>query len=177
MRRTRTLTSLGLFPLLLLGAACSKDGGGGGGSPAVATDPNAPVIVNLRVAFGAGCTLPNNLRGTIETLAFEYADADGNLRGGALVNRTSAAIGPPSTITAALPSPGVAMSGTSAGTITIAGCLAFGSNSSVSEQVQVTDTSGKTSNVLSLEVTRPAGAPLLPQSDKADFIKRSEPRP
>jgi hypothetical protein len=174
MRRTRTLTGLGVLPLLLLGAACGKDGGGGRGLPSVATDPNAPVIVNLRVSFGKSCTLPNNRLGTVETLAFDYTDADGNLRGGVLENKTSAAVGDPITFTGALPSPGVVMSGTTSGTITVAGCLAFGSNSSVGEQVRVTDTSGKASNVLSLEVTRPAGVPLLPHSDKADFGKRFE---
>jgi len=174
MKRMRTLTSLGLLPLLLLGVACGKDGGGGGGSPSVATDPNAPVIVNLRVAFGPGCTLSSNRPGTIETLAFDYTDADGNLRGGVLENRTSAAIGDPITFTASLPSPGVAMSGTTSGTITIAACLHFGGNSSVSEEVRVTDTSGKASNVLALEIPKPAGLPLLPRSDKVDFGKRIE---
>ena len=66
------------------------------------------------------------------------------------------------------------MSGTSAGTISISACLFFGSNGSISEQVRVTDTSGNASNVLSLEVTRPAGVPLLPHSDKANFGKRLE---
>ena len=55
------------------------------------------------------------------------------------------------------------MSGTTSGTITITACLLFGSNSSISEEVRVTDTSGKGSNVLALEVTRPAGLPLLPR--------------
>jgi hypothetical protein len=174
MIRTKTLTSLGLLPLLFLGAACGKDGGGGGRLPSAPTDPNAPAIANLRVAFGASCMLPNNLLGTIETLAFDYVDADGNLRGGVLENKTSAAVGTPATITATLPSPGVTISGTSAGTISIAACLFFGSNGSISEQVRVTDTLGKASNVLSLEVTRPAGLPLLPHSDKANFGKRLE---
>lgn len=174
MRRTRTLTNLGLLPLLLLGAACGKDGGGGGGSPAVATDPNAPVIVNLRVAFGPGCRLPDGRLGTVEILTFDYTDADGNLRGGVLQNRTSAGVGGPFMLTAPIPSPGVAMSGATSGTITIEACLHFGSNPSVSEEVLVTDTSGKASNVASLEVRRPAGVPLLPHSDQADFGKRLE---
>jgi hypothetical protein len=92
--RTRALGSLGLLSLLFLGVACGKGGGGGNTSqPATVTNPNTPMITNLRVSFGAGCTLPNQNRGTIENLSFDYVDADGNLRGGVVDNRTTAAIG------------------------------------------------------------------------------------
>jgi hypothetical protein len=164
--RTRAIRSLGLLPVLLLGVACSKGGGGGGGggSPSLtATDPNVPVITNLRVSFGASCVLRNQVRGTIENVSFDYVDADGNLRGGVVDNRTSAPIGGQITVSLPLPSPGVTMTGTTSGTITISACLFFGGNASISEEVRVTDVSGKTSNVLSLEVARPAGLPLLPQ--------------
>jgi hypothetical protein len=171
MRGKRTLASMGFIPLLLLGAACGKSGGGG--SP-TAADPNAPIITNLRVAFGAGCTLPGNVRGTIEALAFEYSDADGNVRGGSLENTTLFAAGGPMTFTPAIPSPSVTISGTTSGTITVTACLFFGSNSSVTEQVKVTDARGKASNVLSVEVPRPGGAPLLPHSGESGFGKRLE---
>jgi len=172
MRGKRTLASMGFIPLLLLGAACGK--GGGGGSPPTAADLNAPVIGNLRVSFGSRCTLPGNVPGTVETLAFEYTDADGNVRGGTLENTTSAAAGGSMIFTPGIPSPGVAISGTTSGTITVTACLFFGSNSSVTEQVKVTDASGKASNVLSLEVPRPGGAPLLPHSDESGLGKRLE---
>ena len=169
MRRRRTLATLGVISLLGLGTACGKSGGGG-----THTDPNAPAITNLRVSFGSRCTFPGNLPGTVETLAFEYTDADGNLRGGTLENTTTAAVGGSATFTPSIPSAGIAISGTTSGTITATACLFFGSNSSVTEQVKVVDATGKASNVLSLEVPRPGGAPLLPHSDKAGFGKRLE---
>ena len=172
MRGARALVNVGILPVLVLATACGK--GGGGGSSPTAVDPNAPVITNLRVSFGARCTLPSNVQGTVETLAFEYTDADGNVQGGTLENTTSAAAGGPMTFTLGIPSPGVAISGTTSGTITVTACLFFGSNSSVTEQVKVTDASGKASNVLSLEVPRPGGAPLLPHSGESGFGKRLE---
>jgi len=170
--RTRALGSLGLLSLLFLGVACGKRGGGGNAAePATVTDPNAPLITNLRASFGESCTLPNQNRGTIENLSFEYVDADGNLRGGVVDNRTTAALGGAATFSLPLPSPGVTMSGPSSGTIPISACLFFGSNSSVSEEVRVTDTSGKGSNVLALEITRPAGLPLLPRDGDPSIRK------
>ena len=170
--RARALGSLGLLSLLFLGVACGKDGGGGSASePATVTDPNAPLITNLRASFGESCTLPNQNRGTIENLSFDYADANGNLRGGVVDNRTTATIGGSATFSLPLPSPGVTMSGTSSGTINITACLFFGSDSSISEEVRVTDTSGKGSNVLALEITRPAGLPLLPRDGDPSMRK------
>jgi hypothetical protein len=161
MRGAKTIAGLGLIPIFLLGAACSHHGGGGG-SP-TSTDPNVPVISNLRASFGPRCTLPNNQGGTVEILAFEYADADGNVRGGTLENTTSGAVAGSITVTPPIPSPGIAISGTTSGTITITACLFFGGNDSVTEQVKITDASGKVSNQLALNVPRPNGAPELPR--------------
>ena len=158
MRGKRTLASMGFIPLLLLGTACGKSGGGGH----AAADPNAPIITNLRVSFGAGCTLQGGVRGTVEIIAFEYGDADGNVRGGTLENITSAPTGGSLSFTPAIPSQGVAISGTTSGTITVRTCLLFGDNSSVTERVKVTDASGKVSNTLTIEVRNPGGLPLLP---------------
>jgi hypothetical protein len=160
---TRAITRLGLLALLLVAAGCGKSGGGGGAPAVTATDPNAPAITNLRATFGPGCTLSDQRAGTIERLSFDYVDADGNLRGGVVDNRTSAPVGGSITVALALPSGGVTMTGTTSGTITITACLHFGSNSSISEEVRVTDTSGKVSNVLAAEIARPAGLPLLPR--------------
>jgi hypothetical protein len=163
MRGARAVLGLGFIPVLLLGAACSKHGGGGGGGSPTATDPNIPVIANLRVSFGPRCTLPANIPGTIEMLAFDYTDADGNLRGGTLDDTSLFAAGGSIPASAPIPSDSVAMSGTTSGTITVAFCTHFGSNSSFTEQVTVIDTSGKESNQLTLNVPRPSGAPLLPR--------------
>jgi hypothetical protein len=78
MRPARVWASLGVGSVLLLGTACGKSGGGGSHT---ATDPNVPIITNLRVSFGPRCTMPGNITGTVELLAFDYADADGNVRG------------------------------------------------------------------------------------------------
>ena len=176
--RTRALGSLGLLSLLFLGVACGKGGGGGQRVGAGHRDrPECPADhQSAGVLRGGSCTLPNQNRGTIENLSFDYADADGNLRGGVVDNRTTAAIGGSATFSLPLPSPGVTMSGTSSGTITITACLFFGSNSSISEEVRVTDTSGKGSNVLALEVTRPAGLPLLPRDGDPSMRKSVDSR-
>lgn len=162
MRRTRTLTSLGVLPLLFLSAACGKDGGGG--SSPTAADPTIPVIANLRVSLGRPCTLAGSggAAGTVKTVAFDYADADGNLRGGVMELTGTASIGGTLTQTAAIPSAPVGITGTTSGTITVTSCLHFGSNSSITQQVRVADATGKASNALTATVPNPSGLPLLP---------------
>ena len=159
MRRTSTRTSLGLPLLLLLGVACGK---GGGSSPS-ATDPTIPVIANLRASLNRPCTITGStINGTIKTLVFDYADTDGNLRGGVVELTGTADIGGTTTFTAAIPSPGVGITGTTSGTITVTSCLHFGSNSSFTQQVRVADATGKASNALTTKVPNPSGLPLLP---------------
>jgi hypothetical protein len=161
MRGVRAVVGLSLVPVLLLAAACGKHGGGGG-SP-VAEDPNVPVIANLRASFGPRCTLAGNIPGTVEFLAMDYSDADGNLRGGTLDDTATAAVGGSIPNSAPIPSGPVSITGTTSGTITATFCAHFGSNSSFTEQVRVTDASGKVSNELTLNVPRPNGAPELPR--------------
>jgi hypothetical protein len=151
------LRAVGLLLAMGLAAGC---GGGGGGS---STDPNAPVIVNPRVSFGATCTLTSGQGGTIEVLSFDYTDADGNTSGGTLETTAAAVAGGPIVITAPIPSPGVTITGTTSGTISVSFCLAFGGNASVTEQMRIADASGKISNTLTIEVVRPSGALLLPK--------------
>ncbi|HEX2501020.1 MAG TPA: hypothetical protein VHO73_06150 [Methylomirabilota bacterium] len=173
MRGTRTLASLGFLPLLLLGAACGK-GGGGGSSPTV-SDPTVPVIANLRFTLGGPCTIARtNTPGTEETLLVDYADADGNLRGGTMEVRGTAEVGGPITLQGAIPSAGVTISGTTSGTVAMGACLHFGSNASVTEEVRITDASGKASNVLTIGLPNPGGLPLLPRG--AESPPRKEPR-
>jgi hypothetical protein len=93
----------------------------------------------------------------------DYTDADGNLRGGTLGDTATAAVGGSLPVSVPIPSAAVAISGTTSGTITATFCTHFGSNSSFTELVTVTDTSGKVSNQLTLNVPRPNGAPLLPR--------------
>jgi hypothetical protein len=157
MRGKRTLARLGVIPLLLLGTACSN--GGGGGSP-TAADPNAPVITNLRATLGQTCTFSGNLPGTEGVLVVDYADADGNVRGGVLEFVGTFPVGGSFTVTGAIPSPGVTVTGTTSGTVTAAACIRFGGNARFTLQVKVTDASGKVSNVLTLEVPNPGGVPL-----------------
>jgi hypothetical protein len=162
MSGTRTLASLSLLPLLLLGAACGKDGGGG--SPPTVTDPRAPVIANFRATLGGPCTIAGtNVRGTVETLLVDYVDADGDVRGGIAESRATFEFGGAFPLTVTIPSGTAAISGTTSGTIAITACLAFGGNTSVTEEIRITDASGKASNVLTVVVANPGGVPLLPR--------------
>lgn len=158
----RPLRAVGLLLGMILAAGC-----GGGGDGGTATDPNAPVIANLRVSFGATCTLSSGQRGTLEILSFDYADADGNTSGGTLESTAGFVAGGPFVVTAPIPSPGVTITGTSSGTISGTFCIFFGSNASATEQVRIADASGKISNTLTVEVVRPSGAPLLPKDGTA----------
>lgn len=169
--RPRGLASVGAIPLLFLAASCGK--GGGHGSPAT-VDLNTPVIANLRASFGGRCTLRSGATGTVETLAFDYADADGNVRGGTLENMTAAQAGGPFIIRVGIPSPGVTTSGTTSGTIAVTACLFFGSSDRVTEQVRIADTAGNISNTLTTEVARPGGAPLLPRGADTPLRKTLE---
>jgi hypothetical protein len=159
MKPSDSLRVVGFFLVMGLAAGCG--GGGGGGSATV--DPKAPVIANLRVALRKRCTLESGRAGTIEVLTFDYADADGNLVGGIVENTAAAVAGGPFVFNLPIPSPGVTITGTTAGTITLGGCLHFGGNASATEQVRVFDASGKVSNTLTVEVAKPDGAPLLPR--------------
>jgi hypothetical protein len=101
--------------------------------------------------------------GTVETLLVDYADADGNVSGGIAESRATFEFGGPFTLTVAIPSGNAAISGTTSGTIALSACIHFGSNTSVTEEVRITDASGKASNVLTVVVANPGGVPLLPR--------------
>jgi hypothetical protein len=160
MRGKRTLASMGFIPLLLLGTACGKSGGGGH----AATDPNAPIITNLRASLGRPCTLSGmNLPGTVGVLDLDYTDADGNVRGGSAEVTATFPVGGSFTVTGAIPSPGVTVTGTTSGTISLAACIRFGGNARVTYQAKVTDAPGKVSNILTLETPNPGGVPLAPR--------------
>ena len=112
MRRTRTLTSLGLLPLLFLGAACGKDGGGGGGRQSAATDHRCPVIANLRVTLGQPCTGSPELSGTLEDADLRLHRRRRKPPGRSVTFRATFAFGGTSTlITGTIPSRGVTITG------------------------------------------------------------------
>jgi hypothetical protein len=151
---------MGFIPLLLLGTGCGSGGGGGH----AATDPNAPIITNLRATLGRPCTVSGvNLPGTEGVLTFDYTDADGNVRGGIVEVTATFPVGGSFALTGDIPSPGVTVTGTTSGTITATACFRFGGNATVTEQVKVTDASGKVSNILTLETPNPGGVPLAPR--------------
>ena len=165
MRASSTCRSLGLLVVLAALSACGSGGGGG-----TSVDPNAPVISNLRVTFGARCSLSNGLPGTIEFVGFDFGDADGDVRGGTVESTATFGFGDPSVLTAPIPAPGVTIDGASAGTISVRACLRFGSNSSYREQVRIIDVSGRSSNTLTATVSKPAGLPLTPlDTDPAPY--------
>lgn len=172
MRVARTLASMGFIPVLLLSTACGGKGGGGGGTH---TDPNTPIISDLRVSFGARCTLRSGLPGTIEVASVDFTDADGDVRGGTVEATGTAAVGGTVTVTGPIPSPGVSIGGSpTSGTITVTLCVHFGPNTSVTEQVRIADASGKVSNQLTSEVARPGGAPLLPSGADPTYRRSLE---
>ena len=163
MRATRTLAILAVIPLLALATGCGNGGGGGSAS----SDPNAPIIANLRVTFGNACLLAPGTGGTIMVVAFDFADADGNVSGGVLEAQGTAPSGQVIPIQSAIPSRVVTISGTTSGTISIGICIRFGGNPSITLQGRITDASGKVSNTLTLAVANP-GLILRPRdSDPA----------
>jgi hypothetical protein len=168
MRGGGGFRSLFVIAVLALLTAC---GGNGGGGKSTSLDPNAPVLANIRATFGSPCSFPggggSTVVGTIETTVFEYTDADGDVRGGTLDIILTAPVGGALTFTAAIPSQGVTITGTTSGTITVVSCISFGGNASFTQRVTVTDGSGHVSNELELETPRPGGAPLLPRSEQA----------
>jgi hypothetical protein len=152
-RRFARGITIGLVGLALAG--CEGDDG-------TSVDPNTPVIAFLAFTFGGACTTAVGA-GTGTNLTLSFSDADGNVSGGRATIATT--LGQQTTslvIDAPIPSANVTISGTTAGTITVIGCVTFGSSSSFTQVVTVTDTSGRTSDQLSVTVGRPLGVPQLP---------------
>jgi hypothetical protein len=148
--------------VLLLFNAC----GGGGGS---SVDPNVPVISNLRVTFtGASCNAGGGVTGRANVRAFDYTDADGDLRGGTLESSVTPDVGAPIVQSAPIPSPPVAITGTTSGTISVAFCSRFNSATQFTQVFTVVDASGKRSNTLQATIARPPGVPLEPRTSTGE---------
>jgi hypothetical protein len=144
---------IGLIGLILAG--CDGDDGTSGG-------PGAPVIGNPNFTFGAACTTGAGA-GTATNLTMSFSDVEGNVAGGVATIATT--LGQQATsivIDVPIPSANPTISGTTTGVITLTGCVTFGTASSLTQEVTVTDASGKTANELSLTAQRPPGAPLRP---------------
>ena len=157
MKNTARYSACVVLTSLII-AAC-----GGGGSDS--TGPaNAPAIADLTVTFGAGCRLPSGLPGTTEVVSLSYTDSDGDVRGGIVSDVTTPNVGPPITLTAAIPSGSVTITGTTSGQITVTMCFRFGVVTSFTEAVVVFDAAGHPSNELTFRGTRPGGAPELSRS-------------
>jgi hypothetical protein len=89
-----------------------------------------------------------------------FSDADGNVSGGrATAATTFEQQATLLVIDVPIPSANATISGTTAGTITLIGCVTFGSTFSLTEEVTVTYASGRTSNQLSITAARPPGFP------------------
>ena len=134
--------------------------GCGGGKKSVAgPSPDAPVIANLALSFTQQpCTL-SGLPGTLHQAAFDYTDANGDLRGGTVTDTTRPDVGSPIVVTGGIPQDGVQITGTTTGRITLTFCVRFNSVSTITETVSVTDAAGHQSNELSASAARPAGVP------------------
>lgn len=133
-------------------------GCGGGKKSAAGPSADAPVIANLALSFTQQpCALPPG-PGTIERVAFDYTDANGDLRGGTVTDTTKPDVGSPIVTTGGIPA-NVEITGTTTGRITLTFCVRFGSVSTITETVSVTDAAGHQSNELSASAARPAGVP------------------
>ncbi len=146
--------------LLLIFLAVVVAGCGGSKSSPAGPSPDSPVIANLAGTFSSQSCSTGAGTGTLRLLSFDYTDSDGNVQGGAVqVTVTLSPGGLPGTGTFGVPSPGVSVSGTTSGTITIEACVRFGGSSQLSENVTLLDAVRNPSNTLSVGTAKPPGLP------------------
>lgn len=153
----RSVRALALAAVALLAGSC---GGGSGGGPTLPA-AGAPIIANLVATFLAqGCTTPSGQAGTSLSMTLSYTDPEGDVAGGRLTTdagfEPSLAVG---TITFRVPDDTVSTTGTTSGTIQVAACLRFGTDTAVTMSATLLDVSGATSNTLSARPPKPDGAP------------------
>jgi hypothetical protein len=158
-------------PLVVLAAilaGCGSSHHGGTTTPS-----NGPTIADLGVAtLPPGCTV-QGLPGKVRTVAFSFTDPDGNESGGH-VDLTLSGGGPTQSLTAAVPSSGVTLSGSTSGTITISGLCIAVVGGSATLSVSLTDAAGNQSNTVSAAVAglRPASGPRGSSENPAAVIGR-----
>ncbi len=133
-----TVTTLALF------ASC---GGHGGGTTPV-TDP---LISDLNLATSSQTCTAQGFPGHVRTVSFNYADPEGDVRGGHVDLGLVGANTP--SLTVAVPSNNATLSGTTSGAITISPvCIAvIGGTATLT--ASLTDAAGHTSNTLSTGVS------------------------
>lgn len=152
--------SVGLVVALLTVAGCGGHGGGGPAAPA----PGVPQLSNLQPTFGGGCTIAVGA-GTVLTVNVDYLDSDGDVRGGTLqTTGTFQPSGNAFDLDFPLPSQNATVTGTTQGTITVRGCVRFGASTTFTLAVAMVDKAQHSSNIVSTQLNRPAGAPEMPQS-------------
>lgn len=153
------------------GSTTVSESQGGDRPPAVeiaAVRNRPPVIRRLSGTFPPQrCFLTSAdgrlVRGTPRGLVFGYSDPDGNVRGGKV--RIVATFAPQrvsTTVVLDVPSQFAVMSGTTSGGVSLIYCLGFGPVATgFTEAVTLLDRAQRPSNVLTINTTRPAGAPEL----------------
>jgi hypothetical protein len=168
----RWIQRIGISSLATILAGCGGHHDGGTTSSSTPSTPSTPsttpVVSDLGVATSAqGCTV-QALPGKVRTVTFSFTDVDGNERGGH-VDLTLAAGGPAQSLTVGVPSAGVTLAGTTAGTITVSGLCITVIGGSATLTVTLTDAAGNESNTLSAAVAglRPAGPSAPNQAPSA----------
>lgn len=142
--------------LALVLAACDGHHGG----PA-APAPGVPQISNLNATLQGACTIQGQT-GTVLSETLNYRDSDGDERGGTL--QTTGRFEPSGSandVNFRLPSEAT-VTGTTEGTIEALACLRFGSQTAFNLSVALLDAAGHSSNILSVRLSKPAGAPEVP---------------
>lgn len=122
----------------------------------------SPAIIagNLQKTFDSlnSCTTSGGT-GSANTLTLNYNDPTGNFNAGSVAIYTSSLS---TTIPAEIDlfnTPGIAVTGDAfQGTIAIPLCTRFGSNDTVTNQVQLRNSQGNLSNVITVTISRPPGA-------------------
>jgi hypothetical protein len=147
-------------------------GCGGGHSSGPSASGPTPAIANLRTTLQPRTCTVSGLTGSRLDVAFDYADADGDLNGGTAETTTTflTSTNRPVGDQFNRNFPIVTAEGTRAGTLSSAVCVRFGILSSkLRLDVAVIDRAGHSSNVLSAEV-QAGDAPLVPRSG-AELMK------
>jgi len=148
----RWVQRIAISSLASILAGCGGHHGGGTTSSSTPSTPSTPsttpLISDLGVATSAqGCTV-QGFSGKVRTVTFSFTDVDGNERGGH-VDLTLSASGPSQSLTVRVPSDGVSLAGTTAGSITISGLCIAVIGGSATLTVTLADAAGNESNTLS----------------------------
>jgi hypothetical protein len=112
MRRRARVAAGGIWLLAAALAGCDKNG---------PTSPDSPVISNLSTALAGGCGR-SQLAELAQRVEFDYADPNGDVRGGHVEVRARSQKADPETFNVTVPSDAASISGTTTGHITVSVC-------------------------------------------------------